>query len=299
MAKKIIVVMGGFSSEREVSLISGKGIAIALEKKGYNVIVHDLTNTNEFINILNQEKPAVVFNALHGTFGEDGSITGLLDLLQIPYTHSGTKTSAIAMDKVITKKIAKSIGIPTPKFKISTYKELLTQTEFNYPFIVKPIDEGSSVGIYIIKEKTDLEKIKDKEKKYIIEQFISGKELTVSVLNGKALTVTELKPNVEFYDYEAKYTDGITTHELPAKLPQNVFENALKYSLDIHNELECNTVSRSDFRYNEKDGLQFLEINTHPGMTPLSLVPEQAEYCGISYEDLCDILVKNATHKKI
>lgn len=298
MSKKVLVLMGGFSSEREVSLVSGKGAANALKQKNYEVIEHDLTDTYSFIETLKKEKPDVVFNALHGTFGEDGAIPGLLDLLQIPYTHSSTKTSAIAMDKIITKKIAKNIGIPTPKFALYKYEELLTQTKFSYPYIIKPVEEGSSVGIYIIKSKSDLDAVKDKKRDYLAEDFISGKELTVSVLNDKALTVTELIPNVEFYDYEAKYTDGITTHELPAKIPHDIFDQALRHSLNIHKELQCNCVSRSDFRYNEKDGLQFLEINTHPGLTPLSLVPEQAKYCNISYEELCDILVNNAICKK-
>lgn len=301
MLQKILVVMGGFSSEREVSLTSGKSISKALQGGGYDVIEHDLKKGSEFAKAIENFKPDVVFNALHGTFGEDGIIQGFLDLLQIPYTHSNNKTSAIAMDKNITKTIANSIRIKTAKSEILSYKSFIENgTNISLPYVMKPIDDGSSVGVFIIKTKEDLSKVeyKDKNIKIMIEEFISGQELTCMVLNDKTYVVTELKTKNGFYDYEAKYQDGFTTHVLPAEISEKVSKEIQKASLKIHQELGCNTISRSDFRYNQKDGVVFLEINTNPGMTPLSLAPEQANYAGISYQELCKILVENATCKK-
>lgn len=300
--KKIMVVMGGLSSEREVSLITGRGAAEALKKSGYKVYTHDLKDGYSFFEELKAIKPDVVFNALHGTFGEDGSIQGFLDLVQIPYTHSNVNASAIGMNKQITKDVAISLGINVAKSQKMTFKKFKKNgTAVELPYVIKPVSEGSSVGVFIIKNKNDLKNINysDENQEILIEKFIDGKELTCSVINGKAYVVTELRATKDFYDYEAKYTDGVTEHVLPAPISDDVANIVKDFSEKIHDALGCNTVSRSDFRYNEKDGVIFLEINTNPGLTPLSLVPEQAKYIGITYEDLCKILVENATCKRI
>lgn len=301
MSKKVLVVMGGFSAERDVSITSGKGIAAALAQKGYEVVSHCLNNTKDFLQTLKDEKPDVVFNALHGNWGEDGEIQGLLDMLQIPYTHSGLKASAIGMDKNITKLVCHSLGIKVPAGEKTTFADFCKNgTKVPFPYVIKPVSDGSSVGVYIIHSSEDLKQIKfAPEEEILIEQYIAGKELTVAVLQGKALTITEMRPKQGFYDYHAKYTDGATDHIIPAPLPQSVFDQALKYAEILHKELGCKTVSRSDMRYNEKDGLVLLEINTAPGMTPLSLVPEQYIHTGGTYADLCRILVEEASCRKM
>ncbi|MDD4555896.1 MAG: D-alanine--D-alanine ligase [Alphaproteobacteria bacterium] len=302
MMKKVLVVMGGYSSERDVSLVTGKAVATALKTFGYEVIEHDLQNGFDFAATLKTEKPDVVFNALHGNFGEDGSIQGFLDILQIPYTHSNTTASAIGMDKEFTKTIAKNNGIKVADSERMKVKTFLQQgTKISLPYVIKPVSEGSSVGVHIIKTTEDLKSIffKDNTQEIMIEKFIAGRELTCMVLDEKAYVVTELVAKNEFYDYQAKYTNGVTEHLLPAKLPDDVAETIKTYAQKIHQALGCHIVSRSDFRYNDEDGVVFLEINTNPGMTPLSLVPEQAKYIGISYADLCKKLVENATCKKI
>lgn len=293
-----MVLMGGFSSERNVSLSSGQAVEKALTKKGYNVITHDLTDTKKLLEELNLEKPNVVFNSLHGNFGEDGSIPALLDLLQIPYTHSGLSASNIGMNKHLTKLIATSSNIKTPNGKKMTAKEFISSAStLSRPFVVKPVSDGSSVGIFIVHNPEDIFKIRyqDPSTELLVEEYIKGQELTVMCYKGTAKVVTELKPKTGFYDYNNKYTLGSTEHVLPANIPDSVKATCLKYAETMHNKLGCKTISRSDFRYNEQDGVVFLEINTHPGMTNLSLVPEQAKYLGISYEDLCQSLVEEAT----
>lgn len=300
--KKVLVVYGGFSSERDVSIVSGKNIAEALQKKGYLVVEHDLTSGALFFEALKKEKPDVVFNALHGNFGEDGEIQGFLDILQIPYTHSGMKSSVFGMNKQITKEICFKNGINTAPYEMMTYEEFLKNgTKIKIPYVVKPQSDGSSVGVFIVQNEDDVKKVfySDKKEEILVEKYIKGRELTVAVLEDKACAVTELKPKIGFYDYEAKYTNGATDHILPAEVPLKIAETAMEYALKIHKILKCNTVSRSDLRYNEDDGVVFLEINTNPGMTPLSLVPEQAKYIGVSYEDLCQKLVENASCRKI
>ena len=298
MPKKIMVVMGGFSSEREVSIQSGKGVVSALQKKGYTTIEHDLTDTNKFIKALNDNKPDVVFNALHGNWGEDGTVPALLDLLQIPYTHSGMNASCIGMNKYLTKIIAEKSGIKTAGGQKMTAREFVQQaSSIERPFVVKPVSDGSSVGVFIITNPEDIFKIRynDPNTELLIEKYIPGHELTVMCYQGKSHVVTELKTTGGFYDYQHKYTADETHHILPAEIPADVTETCIKYAEKIHQKLNCKTISRSDFRYNPKDGVVFLEINTHPGLTSLSLVPEQAKYIGITYEDLCDTLVKEAS----
>lgn len=302
MSKKVLVVMGGFSAEREVSLVTGQGVCEALRQEGYEVVAHNLTDSREFIRILTTAKPDVVFNALHGNWGEDGEIQGLLDMLQIPYTHSGLKASAIGMDKDMTKWLCRSVGIKVPEGEKTTYREFCEHgTAIAMPYVIKPVSDGSSVGVYIIRDTADLAKVHydDPAREILIEKYIAGQDLTVTVLNGKALTVTEILPQNEFYDYEAKYTDGVTRHVLPAPIPEAAFQTALQYAEKLHKALGCNIVSRSDMRYNAQDGVVMLEVNTNPGMTPLSLVPEQFKYCGGSYGEFCKLLVEGAKCRKI
>ena len=302
MSKKVLVVMGGFSAEREVSLVTGRGVCKALRQEGYEVIAHDLTDSREFIRLLTDAKPDVVFNALHGNWGEDGEIQGVLDMLQIPYTHSGLKASAVGMDKDITRLVCQSVGIKVPQGEKKTYRQFCEfGTDIAMPYVLKPVSDGSSVGVYIVRTAADLTKVHydNPDREILIEKYIGGQDLTVTVLNGKALTVTEILPQNEFYDYEAKYTDGITRHVLPAPIPEAAFQTALRYAEKLHKALGCNIVSRSDMRYNEQDGVVMLEINTNPGMTPLSLVPEQFKYCGGSYGEFCELLVEGAACRKI
>lgn len=298
--KKVMVVMGGFSSERDVSLVTGNEVAKALKKSGYETIEYDLTNGHDFASALAIHKPDIVFNALHGNFGEDGSIQGFLDIMQIPYTHSNLETSAIGMDKSLTKKIAEKEGIKVAKEQIFEARDI-NKVFMHIPYVVKPVSDGSSVGVHIIMSEEDEKNLKYENPNQLLmmEKYIAGRELTVMVLNNKSYVVTELKPKEGFYDYKAKYTNGMTEHIIPAQIPDDIAETCKEYAVKIHKKLGCNTVSRSDFRYNEQDGVVFLEINTNPGLTPLSLVPEQAKYAGISYEELCKTLVENASCKKI
>lgn len=297
MAKKVLVMSGGFSSEREVSLVTGTGVAAALREAGYEVVAYDLRDFREFIDVLEKEKPDVVFNALHGNYGEDGTIQGFLDLMQIPYTHSGVAASVAGMRKDITREVAKSIGIKTAPAQIMSYRAFKAAAEtLARPFVVKPVSDGSSVGVFIVADAADLKNVvyHDDDILLLAEKYIPGRELTVMVLEDKAYTVTELRPKVGFYDYKAKYTDGMTEHLLPAPVSDETAEICKDYAVKIHRALGCNTVSRSDFRYNPEDGVVLLEINTNPGLTPLSLVPEQAKYAGISYKELCVKLVEGA-----
>jgi D-alanine-D-alanine ligase len=299
--KKVLVLDGGFSAEHDVSLISGQGVAKALQAKGYDVLEHHLKTMEELENVLKTFKPDVVFNALHGNWGEDGTIQAFFDLWQIPYTHSGMEASLIGMNKVLTKHICRACRIKTADGEEMTFESFQQQgTRVPYPYVVKPCQDGSSVGVFIVRDEKSKAAVSydSPQRRIMIEPFIEGRELTVAVIDDQPCAVTELKPEATFYDYRAKYTAGMTHHILPADLPDEVTKTALQYAKTIHMALGCRMVSRSDFRYNEKDGLVFLELNTAPGMTPLSLVPEQAAYIGLSYEDLCQMLVENASCRK-
>ncbi|RED54117.1 D-alanine--D-alanine ligase [Aestuariispira insulae] len=296
MTKHVAVILGGWSEEREVSLVSGEACAKGLEEKGYEVTRIDLTrDLKETLEALDP-KPDVVFNALHGRYGEDGTIQAVLDLLQIPYTHSGLLASAVAMDKPMALRLFRAAGIPTAEGMIVKPEDLGRGDPMPRPYVVKPAREGSSVGVYIVQEG-------DNGPDYsswtlgdaLVEEFIPGLELTTAVMGDKALAVTELRPLEGFYSYEAKYTDGKTTHLCPAPIPDDVAKRCQDYALRAHRILGCRGVSRADFRYDAaKDRLIILEVNTQPGMTPLSLVPEQAAYKGISFPDLMKWMVENA-----
>ncbi|MBN1783973.1 MAG: D-alanine--D-alanine ligase [Alphaproteobacteria bacterium] len=295
---KVCVLKGGLSSEREISLMSAGKVEAALKEKGYTVFGHDYQNDADLLRFLKDENIDVVFNALHGGDGEDGHISECLKNNNILYTYSDQAACAIAMDKEKTKSIAQKNGIAVPGgYQIENPNKI--ETLPYYPMVIKPVDEGSSVGIYIVKSEKEWKDVKaklDPSWHWMIEEYIPGRELTTTVLFDKALTVTDLVPSVEFYDYKAKYTDGMTAHTIPADIPKDIFEKCLAWSLNIHKALGCRQVSRSDFRYDPKTNtLAFLEVNTHPGMTDLSLVPEQyVHVTGKTYADLCDELVKDA-----
>jgi D-alanine-D-alanine ligase len=302
MSKKVLLVYGGFSAERDVSINSKNDISEALKSRGYTVVEHDLTDTWAFVESLRRENPDVVYNGLYGNWGEDGEIQGLLDMLQIPYTHSSLKASMLGMDKSLTKIIAEQNGVKTPRGKMMTFAEYKKQKQkISLPYVVKPVADGSSVGVFLVLKAEDAAKVtyNDENARLLVEEYIDGRELTVMCLNGKAYVVTELKASNEFYDYNAKYTAGKTQHLLPADLPADVTATCLKYAETMHKAVGCNAVSRCDLRYNPKDGVVLLEINTNPGMTALSLVPEQAKYVGISYAELCEMLVETATCRRI
>jgi D-alanine-D-alanine ligase len=300
---KVAVLMGGWSAEREVSLTSGRGIAAACRALGHEVVEIDMDRN--VAAVLTAAAPDVVFNALHGTPGEDGGIQGLMDILGLKYTHSGVTTSAIAIDKELTKRILVPQGIPMPAGRMVTSESLFTADPLPRPYVLKPVNEGSSVGVAIVTDASNYGNPIAREARgpwqefaeLLAEPFIAGKELTVAVLGDEVLAVTELQPTQGFYDYEAKYTDGLTVHVCPADLPAEVTAACLEYALDAHRALGCKGTSRSDFRWDPAQGLAglfLLEINTQPGMTPLSLVPEQARHCGISYEMLVQRLIDAA-----
>ena len=299
----VAVLMGGWSAEREVSLMSGKGVADALEKNGHRVSRVDMDRNIAII--LDGIRPDVVFNALHGVPGEDGTVQGMLDLMQIPYTHSGLATSVIAIDKELTKQQLVPTGIPMPKGKVVSSASLYEADPLPRPYVLKPVNEGSSVGVAIVTDDSNYGRPISRDaagpwqefEELLAEPFIRGRELTTAVLGDKALCVTELKTAQGFYDYDAKYTEGLTEHVCPAQIPENIEKLCLDYALRAHQVLGCKGTSRTDFRWDDEQGaagLFVLETNTQPGMTPLSLVPEQAKQMGISYEQLVEIIVREA-----
>ena len=305
MSKQIhvAVLMGGWSNERPVSLMSGNGVADALEKLGYQVSRVDMDRN--VAQVLASLRPDVVFNALHGVPGEDGSVQGMLDLMGIRYTHSGMVTSVIAIDKELTKQRLVPAGIPMPKGTMVDSESLYAADPLPRPYVLKPVNEGSSVGVAIVTDDSNYGNPIARDAKgpwqqfdrLLAEPFIKGRELTVAVLGDKALCVTELKPKSGFYDFDAKYTDGLTEHICPAEIPADIAQFMLDTALSAHRLLGCKGASRTDFRWDDEAGLNgvfVLETNTQPGMTPLSLVPEQARHVGISYEQLVDMFVKEA-----
>ena len=299
----VAVLMGGWSSERPVSLMSGEGVAQALESRGHRVTRIDMDRN--VAARLAEAAPDVVFNALHGTPGEDGTVQGMMDLMGLTYTHSGLATSVIAIDKELTKQALVPHGIPMPGGRIVDTEELYERDPLVRPYVLKPVNEGSSVGVAIVTEGGNMGQPISREadgpwrefERLLAEPFIRGKELTTAVIGDRALMVTELKPKSGFYDFDAKYTDGMTDHVCPAEIPDDVAEACKDIALRAHKLLGCKGTSRSDFRWDDQrgiDGLFLLEVNTQPGMTPLSLVPEQARHCGMSYEDLVEAIIAEA-----
>ena len=303
----VAVLMGGWANERPVSLTSGAGVADALESKGHRVTRIDMGR--DVALRLAEAKPDVVFNALHGVPGEDGTVQGMLDLMGLAYTHSGLATSVIAIDKQLTKQALVPHGIPMPGGRIVTREELYERDPLPRPYVLKPVNEGSSVGVAIVTADSNVGNPISPDARgpwqefaeLLAEPFIKGRELTAAVLDGpdgpRALGVTELVVANGFYDYENKYTAGRTEHIFPAKLPPEITALCEQYAVKAHQVLGCHGTSRTDFRWDEEageDGLFVLETNTQPGMTPLSLVPEQAAHCGIPYADLVEMLCAEA-----
>ena len=304
--RKVAVLMGGISSEREISLRSGQGVLQALNEGGYSAFPVDLTrDVNEFVRILQREKPDVVFNALHGKYGEDGCVQGILNLLQIPYTHSGVMASSIAIDKSMTKKVVASLGVDLAKECMVEKKDVIKGDCLPMPYVVKPNDEGSSVGVFVIKteeEKKDMIAAWPFKYPVMMEEYIPGRELSVAVSDDGPMGVVDIVPREGFYDFTNKYAQGGAEHIIPANIPQKIYDQVMEQAYEIHKILGCRGISRSDFRYDDtpkgSGRLVFLEINTNPGMTPVSLVPDIAAYSGISYQDLVVWLVERATCDK-
>ncbi|MBT2188023.1 D-alanine--D-alanine ligase [Sphingobium nicotianae] len=309
----IVVLMGGWAAEREVSLTSGGQIAAALEARGHKVTRVDLGATRaegrDLPAKLIAANPDVVFNALHGVPGEDGTVQGLMDIMGFAYTHSGLATSVIAIDKQLTKQHLVPHGIPMPGGHIVASEALFVADPLPRPYVVKPVNEGSSIGVAIVTAEGNYGNPIGRDvvgpwqafDELLAEPFIRGLELTVAVLGDRALCVTELKPNNGFYDYDAKYTEGMTQHVCPAQVPDDIAEAMMAIALKAHRLLGCRGTSRSDFRWDDERGLAglfLLEVNTQPGMTPLSLVPEQAAHLGINFGDLVEALVEDALAAK-
>jgi len=299
----VAVLMGGWSSERPVSLMSGEGVAKALESRGHTVTRIDMGR--DVAARLADAAPDVVFNALHGSPGEDGTVQGMMDLMGLCYTHSGLATSVIAIDKELTKQALVSRGIPMPGGRVVETEELYRHDPLPRPYVLKPVNEGSSVGVAIVTADGNMGNPISRSTKgpwqefdhLLAEPFIRGRELTTAVIEDRALTVTELKPKSGFYDFDSKYTDGLTEHVCPAEIPDAITEACKDIALRAHRLLGCKGTSRSDFRWDDERGLEglfLLEVNTQPGMTPLSLVPEQARHCGMSYEDLVEAIIAEA-----
>lgn len=293
----VAVLKGGLSAEREVSLTSGAAVEKALDALGYQYTAIDV-DANIAIR-LQEVKPDVVFNALHGRFGEDGTIQGLLELLKIPYTHSGVLASALAMDKPMAKKVFAREGIRCAQGGVFTKAQMLAGEVMARPYVVKPLNEGSSVGVTIVMDGDDFQFDESNwpfGNAVLVEQFVPGREIQVAVLDDKALGAIEIKPLNKFYDYEAKYTDGKAQHLMPAPMDETRYDEVLILALKAHQALGCRGLTRTDFRYDEGGDGRFyiLETNTQPGMTPLSLAPEIAAHAGIVFDALVDRLIKGA-----
>ncbi len=297
MSNHVAVMMGGWSAEREVSLVSGAAVAKSLGEAGNRVTPIDVQRDLGVLMTRLFPRPDVVFNALHGRFGEDGCVQGLLDILDIPYTHSGLLASALAMDKPMAKRLFAEAGIPVAEHKIVSRQEIMAGDVIDRPYVVKPLNEGSSVGVHIVPEGDNEPLFNDagwpSGDRVMVEKFIPGQELTVAVMGDRALAVTDILTGREFYDYDAKYKDGGSRHVVPAEIDPDVSEEAMRLAVLAHQTLGCRGVSRADFRY-DGDSLYLLEINTQPGMTPTSLVPEQALHAGISFTELVVWIVDNA-----
>ncbi len=304
MSKHVAVLMGGLSSEREVSLRSGAACAQALEGEGFRVTRLDVGR--DVAEKLSSLRPDVAFNALHGPMGEDGSIQGLLELLRIPYTHSGVLASALAMNKAMAKIVLKDAGVPVPSGRIVNRRDAARSHALNPPYVLKPIAEGSSYGVFIVKEGAEAPPAELAADDWrfgetlLVETFIAGRELTCAVIGDRAMDVIDIRAaDGGWYDYEAKYTKGGSIHILPAELKGNIYQQIQQLALTAHKALGCRGVSRSDFRYDDRPGgtgeLVALEVNTQPGMTETSLVPELAAHVGMTFGELVKWMVEDAS----
>ena len=293
----VAVVMGGPSAEREVSLDSGRACAAALRERNFTVVEVDAGL--DLCGVLTDLKPDAILNCLHGRWGEDGCVQGIFEWLRIPYSHSGVLASALAMDKQRTKELFRAEGLPVVESVIRCKAEVMAEHVMAPPYVVKPNNEGSSVGVYLVHEDSNGPPRLDASmpEHVMVEAFVPGRELTTTVMGDKPLTVTDILTD-GWYDYDAKYKQGGSSHVVPADIPQDIFDLCLDYALRAHRVLGCRGVSRTDFRWDETrgaDGLVLLETNTQPGMTATSLAPEQAAHCGISFPDLCAWMVEDAS----
>jgi D-alanine-D-alanine ligase len=300
--KRVAVLYGGISAERDVSLSSGRGVIAALRTAGYDVVPVEVGPDLSAVIAALTPRPDAVFNALHGRFGEDGTIQGVLDWLGIPYTHSGVRASSIAMDKVAAKTVFAAAGLPVARHKIVDIAALEDADPMPRPYVIKPQKEGSSVGVFIMKSgdnrRAEIARGWTFGPTAMTEEYIPGRELTVAVMGDRALAVTEIKSARGFYDYEAKYADGGSHHVIPASVHPDIAAQAMEVAVAAHQALGCVGATRSDFRYDDTDGepgrLVLLEVNTQPGLTPTSLLPEQAAFCGVDYPALCAWMVEAA-----
>ena len=310
MSTKVAVLMGGMSAEREVSLVSGGAVAKALKDEGYNVTTID--PTRELWSQLVKADPDVIFNALHGEWGEDGRVQGILDVYGKPYSHSGVMASALAMDKHRAKIVLKDVGINVSDGMLIDREIAARNHAMDPPYVVKPNAQGSSVGVYVVLEGAnrpplDIAMNTKMGDEVLVEEFAPGRELTVAVLNGKPLCVTEIVPQTSFYDYEAKYADGGSIHIVPAEIPDEIAQICKDWAEKAHDALGCRGLTRSDFRFDDEkyekkssktdivNKIVMLELNTQPGMTPTSLVPEQAAHIGMDFGQLCRWIIEDAT----
>ena len=296
----VAVLMGGWSTERQVSLVTGAEVTATLKDDGCRVTPVDVGP--DVFDVLSELKPDVVFNALHGRFGEDGCIQGMLEVLDIPYTHSGVLASALAMDKPRARHMFESVSIPCPEGRVVRRDEVLEGAIFDPPYVLKPTNEGSSVGVRLVFEGDNMPPLDESNWAYgeyvLIEKYVPGREIQVAVMDDEALGAIEIRPKKRFYDYEAKYTDGWAEHVMPADIPEADYRESLRLAELAHRTLGCRGVTRSDLRYDDTMGgrarFYMLELNTQPGMTPLSLVPEIAAHAGISFSELVRHLVRDA-----
>lgn len=303
MAKEVALLMGGWSSERSVSLDKGKAVEAALREAGYTVRVIDVKQ--DLADLLQQltPRPDVVFNNLYGQGGEDGVIQGVLDMMNLPYTHSGVAASAIGMDKIQTKAVAKSVGVPVAEHILISVEEAAKGINFPRPYVVKPHNEGSSIGVTIVMENENYSGFSKEDWTFgdqvMVERFIPGKEIQVTVLNGKPQAVTEIVLQGRFFDYDAKYNNNSAQFILPAQLPKDVYDATMTYGERLYNALNCKGIMRCDFRYDDNKGgpesVYLLEVNTQPGFSPVSVAPSQVAYCGMDFVQLCKHLVENAS----
>jgi D-alanine-D-alanine ligase len=296
--KKVMLISGGISAEREISLISGKEVAKSLDRLGHEIINVDANL--ELLEKIEESKPDVIFNALHGTWGEDGQVQKILELSKTAYTHSGVKASQIAMDKHESAKIFIKNDILYPSTILSSLNDLKDNLPYKFPFIIKPRSEGSSVGVSIIRKVEDIEDYTARNrdrKEVLIQEFINGPEINVAVIGDSKTGSIEIDPKNDFYDYESKYfDDGETKHIIPARLSQDEIVQVEKLALKVHNLIGCKGISRTEFIYDKNQSkFYILEINTQPGMTPTSLVPEIAKFHGISFDELIDWILNDAS----